>query len=178
MRHFGRMLTNGVRRVNGILALGAAWPGWPCTILVLATVGITLRLSDLILYGLSVQASIAAAVMDIRQREQSVEDEKRRKQDDKRDKMMAEAVDNTADLVVEMHGQNEAILELMRAAERRDKMAAKRDRAMLAALEARNDLLQFLRKEVQKYDRAAKEKSTRPPSRQRAQNGRANRLSP
>lgn len=165
-----------ITHINGVLARGASWPGWPLTILAMTTFAAPFHLTDMLLVVLSVQASVASAVMDIRQRHAADEEALRHTADEKRDKMLGESVENTAALVVEVRNQNDLIIDLMRAAERRDKMAAKLNKTMLVALEARNDLLEFLRREVQTRDNKAAEQARRVASGKRKTHGRATRL--
>lgn len=170
------MLRTLVTRVNEILALGAAWPGWPVTILVMATCGITFHLTDFVLFILSVQASLASAVMDIRQRAAAEEEKQRRESDAKRDALVQESVEAATAMLVEVRRMQDTQMDMMEASERRDKLAAKRDKMMLTALQARNDLLDFFRKEANVHD--SSRKTRRATTGKRKTHGRANTKRP
>lgn len=167
-----------IGRVNAILARGAAWQGWPLTILILGTFGVTFRLYDMILYVLSLQASIATAVSDIRQREAQMEDARRRLADEKRDALLHESVEAITATLVDVRAITDGLMDMAEAAERRDKIAAKRDKMILTALESRGDLYDFLTKggTLPHYDK--QRKTTRRSGTDRKAHGRPNRKRP
>jgi hypothetical protein len=90
--------------------------------------------------------------------------------------MLAQTVDGIASMLVEVRRIQDAQIDMMLAAERRDKVAAKRDTVMLTALEARNDVIDFLRKEAKTHESAGK--TRRAPSGKRTAHGRTNRKKP
>lgn len=172
MRHFQAMIA-AIRAANAEFALWfgsiLAWPAWLPFILLGSAVGLVFRREDVVMVLLTVQTSVDAAATKMLQNHV-------RAKDDKRDELMAEQVQALTEMICELKRQNDAITDMMNAATRRDKLAAKRDAMILTALESRGDLYDFVREGVSSIDAARKTARRAGPPRKT--HGRANRQRP
>jgi hypothetical protein len=121
-----------------------SWSVWVPILMLGSMAGVWLHQTDIVMLLLTIQTSVDAAATKTLQSHL-------RDADERRERILQEQVENIAALAVDIRGQNDLILDLMRDAERRDLCAAKRDKAMLLSLEAHNDLLAFLGEEVKTH---------------------------
>lgn len=148
-----------------------SWSVWVPIFLLGSMVGVFIGRTDLVMLILTIQTSVdAAATKTLQSHVREIEDGRAR--------LLWETVESTSALVVEIRNQSDSIIELMRAAERRDRLAAKRDRVILDALEASGDLYEFIATKGASVDgkhaiKAPRCKST--PGRKRAPHGSPHR---
>lgn len=166
-------ISSALAKANGVLASLAAWPGWPLLILAMTTFAWALNLTEKLLVILSVQASVASAVMDIRQRKAAQEENDRREAEEKRDALLRETVEDVEALALEIKAMADSLIDMVEAAARRDRLNAKSQKMILTALESRGDLYDFLLKGGVLHDRTRA--ATRRTGNPRKANGRANR---
>lgn len=143
-----------------------SWHGWPLLLLLLSACGIALHRNDAVMVILTVQTAIDAAATKTLQNAVHEADKRR-------DKMMTKQIQTLTETVVEVKRQGDTLTAMMAAAERRDRLSAKRDTMILMALESRSELLDFVTKGGTENDPQRKN-----PSRARSvgkAHGRANR---
>ena len=136
-------------RVAFFVGAVMSWPAWVPLILVGSVVGLWFHLSDLVMLLLTIQTSVdAAATKTLQSHVRLV--------DDLKDQQLHQQISDSSAIVVEVRRQNDLLIDLMMQAQRRDQLSAKRDKMTLAALEARNDLLEYLREEVLRHEHTRK----------------------
>lgn len=143
-----------------------SWSAWVPVLLVGSFTGVWLHQTDLVMLILTVQTSLDAAATKTLQSHV-------RALDDKKNDFIRQQLIDSSDLIVEVRRQNDLLLDLMHRAERRDALAAKRDKTTLQAIEASTEILELMGKEVGRNEQARKTAATA--RRKRAQNGRSAR---
>lgn len=145
-------------QINRILS----WSGWVPALLIGSFTGMWFHASDLVMLILTIQTSVDAAATKTLQSDVRAADEKK-------DELLRQQI-------AEVRRHTDILIDMMSAAQRRDELAAKRDKMMLTALENRHDLLEFLGKEVS--EKHEQRKAPNPSGRKRASNRRTTRKKP
>lgn len=149
-----------IESTNLILNRVLSWSIWVPVLLVGSVIGVYFKYEDIVMLLLTIQTSVDAAATKTLQSHV-------READEERHRLFRESLESTRSVVQQTREQTAMLIEYMRAAERRDRLSAKRDKLILDAIEASGVLYEYMAKEHRENTRAVTPSRSHKPSRRK-----------